>query len=86
MQVHTIGSLARQQLTRAQTGRVIGRSSHGLYLRLDSAWVIFLAWDGPPGPLSLNLAPGSSLDLPQETAVQVTAAAWFFPRQWVCSI
>ena len=79
MRVHTIGSLARQQLTRAQTGRVIGRSSHGLYLRLDSAWVIFLAWDGSPGPLSLNLASGSSLDLPQATAVQLTAAGLGFP-------
>jgi hypothetical protein len=67
MWVRRIGSIARQQLQRVQTARVIGLSSAGIFIQLDPAvdaepvapWVVFLARQETPGPLTLNL-PGEA--------------------------
>jgi hypothetical protein len=63
MWVRKLGSIARQQLLRVSSARVIGLSSAGVFIQLDpgvdagpvSFWVVFLARDETPGPLTLNL-------------------------------
>jgi hypothetical protein len=79
MQALTIGSLARQQVQRAQIATLIGQSSHGLYLRLETAWVIFLSWDNSPGPLTIQLACALPEKLASGTRLKIAPDSLVFP-------
>lgn len=79
MQAGLIGSVARMQLGLASSGRVIGRSSGGLFLRLDTGWVIFLACGGHPGPLTIQLPRTEVADIPAGVFVQAGRDQLNFP-------
>lgn len=56
MNIQTIGSLAHNLLRQGQTADVSGTSRRGLYLHLESGWVVYLSSENWRGPLTLNLA------------------------------
>ena len=56
IQARSIGKVARQILERGRTGTVMGVSSRGVFLNLDSGWTVFLSIEPYRGPLTLNLA------------------------------
>ncbi len=58
IQVYTIGAIARELLAEAQHASPMGTSSRGVFLLLDSGWVVFLSGEPERGPLTLNLQPG----------------------------
>jgi hypothetical protein len=50
-----LGSIARELLVLEQAASVIGLASRGIYLRLESNWVLFISYEEYPGPLTLNI-------------------------------
>jgi len=53
--VSNIGSLASQLILSEPGGEVIGISTRGVYLGLETDWVLFLTREGMRGPLTLNI-------------------------------
>ena len=58
----TIGNLVPAALRDSREGRVLGRSSHGLFVQLGERQVLFLSEDPSRGPLTVNLE-GSAASL-----------------------
>lgn len=54
LEISKIGQFASELLAETETAFVYGSSSHGLYLRLLSGWMLFLSYEETPGPLTLN--------------------------------
>ena len=55
MNVRCIGSVAAELLERPHTAMVQGRTRQGVFLRLDTDWMIFLSREVERGPLTLNI-------------------------------
>jgi hypothetical protein len=60
--VSTIGTIAREALAQARQARVIGNTSRGVFLHLQTDWVVFLSFEPYRSPLTLNLV-GKTADL-----------------------
>ncbi len=56
--VTTQGVKARDLLAFSQQALIVGSASRGLFIRLDSDWVLFLSFESFHGPLTLNLSGG----------------------------
>ena len=56
--VVSIGLTAQNLLAQEQEARVMGVTSRGVFLHLETDWVIFLSDEAFRGPLTLNLQPG----------------------------
>lgn len=55
MKVRTIGCVAAELLEESHFAMVQGQSRHGVFLRLDPGWVIFLTCEAERGPLTVNI-------------------------------
>ena len=78
-----IGSIAWQKLAQAQTARIWGITSRGVFLHLASDWLVFLSLEQWRGPLTLNLSPaatGMLRNLSLETAVEIHPSRLCFER------
>jgi hypothetical protein len=49
------GTISRDLLANSPKGTVVGVSSRGIFIRLDSGWVLFPSFERFHGPLTLNL-------------------------------
>ena len=77
-----IGTKARHLLAGESEAKVWGITSRGLFIHLESGWVIYLSPEEIPGPLTLNLESGNSLvDLASGgDMVRVSSQRIDFPR------
>jgi hypothetical protein len=53
--IRELGVIARQHLSQGQEAVVLGMTSRGAFIRLDSGWVFFLSREAFRGPLTLNV-------------------------------
>ena len=58
--IKCIGETAQQIISQDQTGQVLGVTSRGVFLHFSANKVIFLSYEPYKGPLTLNLAAGST--------------------------
>lgn len=56
IKVTTLGEKVGRLLGEASGATLVGRTSRGLYLRLDSDWIIFISQERWRGPLTVNIA------------------------------
>jgi hypothetical protein len=54
--VTTQGMISRDLLENSQTAVITGTTSRGIFIRLDTDWVLFLSFESYHGPLTLNLS------------------------------
>ncbi len=57
----TQGMLSRDLLENSRKAVITGTTSRGIFIRLDSDWVLFLSFESYHGPLTLNLSGGKSI-------------------------
>jgi hypothetical protein len=55
------GVISKDLLSISQTGIIIGVTSRGIFLQLDTGWILFLSCENFRGPLTLNLAGDASI-------------------------
>lgn len=75
-----IGTIARELLTNASSAVVRGSSSRGVFLSLDTGWIIFLSREAYKGPLTVNLTGDFELleGLKTEAAVKIISSEMHF--------
>ncbi len=61
LKVHRIfvswqGKLSRALLAGSRHGIITGTTSRGIFIRLDTDWIVFLSYESFHGPLTLNLS------------------------------
>lgn len=71
MIARTVGAAARRLLQEAQTAALVGHTSRGAFLALDSGEPVFLSLEGYHGPLTVNVA--SPMQPLRELPVQAPA-------------
>jgi hypothetical protein len=59
--VTTQGMISRNLLENSRKAVITGTTSRGVFIRLDSDWVLFLSFESYHGPLTLNLSGGKSI-------------------------
>ncbi len=66
--------IAKDLLAQEQSASVMGATSLGMFLRLSSAWVVFISPKTFRGPLTLNLKRGSAdlKHLPTGSSAQIS--------------
>lgn len=79
MRALTIGVMAHEALQGIRMATVAGQSSAGLFLSLPPYWVIFLSWQGPPGPLTIQLPGELPGTIASGTRVPIKAGELHFP-------
>jgi len=55
------GSLSRDLLKNSQKAVITGLTSRGIFIKLDTDWILFLSFEGFRGPLTLNLSGETSI-------------------------
>jgi len=55
------GSLSRDLLKNSQKAVITGLTSRGIFIKLDTGWILFLSFEGFRGPLTLNLSGETSI-------------------------
>ena len=80
--IATAGRVALEALAQARSAAVAGKTSRGVFLRLDHGWVIFVSYEAQRGPLTLNLrgAPGALPDLESGSIGVCSPERIFFPH------
>jgi len=80
--IREIGVVARQQLSGIQRAAILGVTSRGVFLKLESGWVIFISRETFRGPLTLNLVGDATglMRLDNGQPATITSGGIFFPR------
>ena len=55
------GAIAHALLAVSRRGTVAGVTSRGVFINLESGWILFLSFEPTRGPLSLNLSGGEAI-------------------------
>jgi hypothetical protein len=55
------GMISRALLTNSRQAIIAGTTSRGIFIRLETDWVLFLSFESFHGPLTLNLSGGKSI-------------------------
>ena len=79
--IRDIGTVARQQLSGVQGAAILGVTSRGVFLNLESGWVIFISMETFRGPLTLNLMGDATglMRLENGQPATITPGRIFFP-------
>jgi hypothetical protein len=80
--IREIGAIAHQQLGGVQRAAILGVTSRGFFLKLESGWVIFISPETFRGPLTLNLVGDATglMRLENGQPAMITSGSIFFPK------